>query len=232
MNEQALILSLYYLDDMTLLSACQSNKKIYQRVCNNIWLGRIRTKFPYLSLDILNKYKGDRSWSEYYLNDLRKISGTDKDLMSSLYNDRFDHFMVVVNNGGNIHYVDKYGNPILIEALSLERPDIAMELIKMGADINQENTQKTTPLIEAIQNGYVDIVKVLISKGSNVDQRTLNDIIPLIWASSAGKLEMVKELLAGGANINILNRDGYNALMSASGAGHLNVVKELSWSRS
>lgn len=45
-QEQALFLTLYYLDDTTLSKACQVNKRFYQRVCNSIWLGRLKNNYP------------------------------------------------------------------------------------------------------------------------------------------------------------------------------------------
>ena len=62
------------LEDKDLVSYCQTNKQA-DEICKDqgFWLNRILLKFPYLSWEILNKYKGDRSWSEYYINDLRDI---------------------------------------------------------------------------------------------------------------------------------------------------------------
>ena len=61
------------LEDVDLVKMCQMNRAA-KTICTdqNFWLNRILTKFPYLSLDILNKYKGDRTWSEYYIEDLRR----------------------------------------------------------------------------------------------------------------------------------------------------------------
>ena len=66
------------LDDKDLIKMCNINKEAMQ-LCNNnqnFWLNRILIKFPYLKLDVLNKYKNDRLWSEYYINDLRKINNS------------------------------------------------------------------------------------------------------------------------------------------------------------
>ena len=37
-------------------------------------LNRIIKKFPYLDLSLLRRYKGDRDWSQYYIEDLRTIN--------------------------------------------------------------------------------------------------------------------------------------------------------------
>ena len=41
-EEQALFLTLYYLDDTSLAKACQVNKRFYQRVCQALWLQRLQ----------------------------------------------------------------------------------------------------------------------------------------------------------------------------------------------
>ena len=65
------------LDDKELLKACK-NDKHFNNICDHqtFWKTRIRKNFPYLDLAILEKYKGNRTWSDYYINDLRKINET------------------------------------------------------------------------------------------------------------------------------------------------------------
>ena len=65
------------LDDQELLEACQNNEH-FTNICDHqtFWKTRIMKKFPYLDLAILEKNKGNRTWSDYYINDLRKINET------------------------------------------------------------------------------------------------------------------------------------------------------------
>ena len=48
------------LEDQDLVSVCKTNKQA-NKLCDdqNFWLQRIMIKFPYLSLSILKKYKGN-----------------------------------------------------------------------------------------------------------------------------------------------------------------------------
>ena len=67
------------------------------------------SKFPYLGLDILNKYK-QGSWSEYYI-DLRKINlsnDVNQTLIEGTKNGRLDHVMIAIANGANIHAQDDW----------------------------------------------------------------------------------------------------------------------------
>ena len=47
------------LEDEDLVNACQTNKAA-DEICTDqtFWLQRILTKFPYIPLDVLKKYKG------------------------------------------------------------------------------------------------------------------------------------------------------------------------------
>ena len=76
-QEQALFLTLYYLDDTSLAKACQVNKKFYQRICNNIWLHRLKTNFPNIIQNfpqqIQNKPIKDQYWLLVGLDKLRVL---------------------------------------------------------------------------------------------------------------------------------------------------------------
>ena len=50
-QEQALFLTLYYLDDTSLARACQVNKRFYQRICKALWLQRLKNNFPNIIVD-------------------------------------------------------------------------------------------------------------------------------------------------------------------------------------
>ncbi len=67
------------LDDGTLVTYCTANKGAME-VCNDqiFWMNRILKTFPYLDVDSLREYKGNRSWSELYINDLRKLKLADE----------------------------------------------------------------------------------------------------------------------------------------------------------
>ena len=60
------------LPDIDLINACRVNKKA-DEICTdqNFWLNRILVKFPGVPLEVLKEAKGDRTWSQYYIEDLR-----------------------------------------------------------------------------------------------------------------------------------------------------------------
>lgn len=74
-EEQALFLTLYYLDDDSLLQACQVNKRFYQKVCQTIWLGRIKDKYGLDRVDV-DRNKGNKSYSQYYFELLGMVIAT------------------------------------------------------------------------------------------------------------------------------------------------------------
>ena len=93
------------LEDKDLVSYCKLNKAA-ETLCNDqgFWLNRIRLKFPYLGLNVLNKHK-QGSWSEYYI-DLRKINlsnNVNQTLIDGAKNGRLDHVIISMNMGADVH---------------------------------------------------------------------------------------------------------------------------------
>lgn len=74
-NRNVDMMILNKLDDKDLVNACQLNRAA-DNICNdeNFWFNRVLTKFPGIPLDVLEHYKANRTWSEYYIQDLRKIN--------------------------------------------------------------------------------------------------------------------------------------------------------------
>src|SRR5665648_219289 len=81
-NKNTDYLVLERLEDKELVKICQTNQYL-RNLCRDegFWLRRIQEKFPYLSLDILNRYKGDKTWSQYYIEDLRLTLGGNVDTL-------------------------------------------------------------------------------------------------------------------------------------------------------
>lgn len=112
--KQTLLLKL---SDRELVNICKSSK-IYRDYCNTnqkFWLNRILTKFPYIPLNILNRYKKDRTWSDYYIQDLIKIH--QNDLKRSVRNHRFDHILISLDKGAI--FKEKYFQELISEELEI-----------------------------------------------------------------------------------------------------------------
>ena len=98
------------LDDEDLVRVCQVNKKSNE-FCNNdqvFWMNRVFDRYGYVGNDVLKRYKKDRSWSEYYIQDLRKINknNSKKYLTESSKNGRLDLVIISLKNGADIHADD------------------------------------------------------------------------------------------------------------------------------
>lgn len=112
--------------------------------------------FPYLDLGLLRRYKGDRSWSEYYINDLRNIT----DSVVHVYTvevDRMDHVVIAVHK-----------NPTLMTtALTLSSYNGNLELVKYlvenGADVTAESNVSVKM---AKINKHTEIINYLVSCGA------------------------------------------------------------------
>lgn len=186
------------LDDKDLVNVCQTNKKA-DEICNDqaFWLNRIRTKFPELTMNILNKYKRGRTWSDYYIKDLITIkprSARDA-IVNGAYAERLDWIIVALKKGADINtYLGI--SPIVI-AVATGNLDIIKYLVEHGADIHIAHD---FPLREASERGYLDIVKYLVEKGANINDVDIYTK-PLSLASENGHLDVIKYLVENGADI-------------------------------
>jgi len=244
-NRDTVFYILSRLDDADLANVFQTNKQAYKYFKDQkFWLNRILTKFPYLSLTIMNLYKGNISWSDYYIHDLRLINPTNSDtyLFNGCKKGRLDLVMVAINNrnvtddncyylytaveGGNLEVV-KYlvsqgadirtGDDSSVKSACWNgRLEILKYLVSRGADIHAGNDSSVR---QASIKGHLEVVKYLVSQGADIHAGNTVE-----WASQKGHLEVVKYLVDMGADIHS-NDD--HAVRYASAQGHLEVIKYL-----
>lgn len=213
--------ALLYLDDQDIARVCQANQ--YMRdLCNNnedFWRKLIQVRFPYIPMEVLNKYKGDRSWSEYYIRDLRPVNISltpTQDLVGAAEEGRLDHVMILVNNGA---VINQYGDSIsLLKAADRGYSDIVRYLVENGADVTKNNSLH---LLYAAKNGDSELVKYLIDRGSDI--HVYEDGI-ITWAARNGDLDLVKYLVEKGVDIHAYND---SAVKWAHRKGYTDIVDYL-----
>ena len=104
------------LDDRSLFNLSMVNKKLYIILNNDLlWLNKTIKNYSYLgsTRDIGMKYKGERSWKEYYIylsTELRKY----KDYMDGMLTEssgegKNDLAVIALEKGANIHVKDDEG---------------------------------------------------------------------------------------------------------------------------
>ncbi len=153
------------LEDKDLVNVCQTNKKA-NSLCNDqvFWMNRVFQKFGYVGGDVLRQNKKERSWSEYYIQDLRKINKTNAyhNLWKESRNGRLDLVIIALKNEGNNH--TKY-DLALKWATECGHLEMVKYLVSQGADIHGNNDQV---LRQASAYGHLEIVKYLIENGANI----------------------------------------------------------------
>jgi len=176
------------LDDKDLVNFCQTSKRA-RNYCNDdsFWLQRIMFKFPHVPLEILKNYKGDRSWADYYIYDLRKIDYDSDFLHEAILDGRLDHVMIL-----NDHKIRYEG--ALADAVSRGNIDIVKYLSSKHYWILPYH------LVLAVINNRFDVLKFLVDNGADVNSDFFyKDFTPLIQAKQLGRTEMVKYLIEKGA---------------------------------
>ena len=183
------------LEDKDLVNVCQTNKKA-NSLCNDqvFWMNRVFDRFGYVGGNVLRKYKKDRTWSEYYINDLRKINilNAQDYLNQGSIKDRLDHVIIALNFPNMItrkiypmKMVSTFGNL-----------DILKYLVSHGVDIQIDND---VALRLASRQGNLDVVKYLLDNGANIHAK---DDYALRFAVALGHLDVVKYLVSHGADIH------------------------------
>ncbi len=215
------------LEDEDLVNVCQVNKKA-QSLCNDqvFWMNRVFLKFGYVGGDILRKNKKDRTWSEYYIKDIRKINSTNAGiyLEDGSYRGRLDHVIISLNIGANIH---RYNDIALRYSSGNGHLEIVKYLVELKPDGANIHANDDLALRNSSGNGHLEIVKYLVElkpDGANIH---VKDDEALRLASYYGHLDIVRylvELKPDGANIHA--RDD-SSLIHAGANGHLDVVKYL-----
>ena len=176
------------LEDKDLVKFCTVDKKA-NTLCNDqvFWMNRVFLKFGYVGGDVLRKHKKDRSWSEYYIQDLRKInkSNAEKYLEIGSKIGRLDHVIISLKNGANIHANDDYA---LRWASQNGHIDVVKYLVDNGANIHPRDDYA---LRWASHNGHIEVVRYLVSRGDNI--HALDDFA-LRHSSLNGHTEVVNYL--------------------------------------
>ncbi len=210
------------LKDVDLVKACQVNKQA-DNICNDqvFWMNRVFDRFPYVGGDILRANKGtERSWSDYYIHDLRKIQfDPDKYLEDGSTNGRLDQVIISLKKGADMYSVDEYGDDdgALRSATKYGHLEVVKYLIENGTGAHTDDKEYAIGL--ASKYGHLEIVKNLVENGGDIHAY---HNWSLRLASKYGHLEVVKYLVENGADIHDLNDE---ALRDAIRNGHTKVVE-------
>jgi len=115
------------LEDRDLVNACQVNIKANE-ICNDqtFWMNRTLQRYPFIPLNIIETYRGDKDWSDYYISDLRTVQpeNAEGSLVKASREGRLDLVMVALHkssrDGGNDIAIDtalEYGHGDIVKYL-------------------------------------------------------------------------------------------------------------------
>jgi len=209
------------LDLKDLLNFCKTSKHINNILCkrDNIWLYNINKYFPTLDIMVMNPYRGDRSWKQYYIEDLYPTlkDNPNEVLRISTVTGRLDLVTVALYLGSPIDrmYDQHYA---LGSASYYGHLEVVKLLIDYGANIKIDNNRAVR---YASMMGHYDVVKLLIENDADIYAK---DNAAVKYASQNGHYETVKLLIDSGADIHAENN---YAVRYASENGHYETVKLL-----
>ena len=150
-NKNLDTLILENLDDKSLVNYRQLNKTANQIYNDqNFWFNRLRTRFPYLTLDEIQKSKNGRSWSNYYIY----LSQID---INKYYPKNIVEVKIATEKGDN-------SNKSLWDASYYGGLDVITYLIERGANVHYKHN---IALKHAVSNGDKEMIKYLIEQGAD-----------------------------------------------------------------
>ncbi len=130
-----------------------------------------------------------------------------------------------LENNNDINAVNKNGNTLLMEAVSIGYYDLADYLIEKNADISITNNKGENALILSAHYPY--IMNLLINNNADISITDNNGKTALHYACEYGDLYSVKLLIKSGADINKKDILGKTILMYAVENEHLSLIKYL-----
>lgn len=229
-----------------IVNLCLTSTRLNEIICQYdlFWLNQIQKDFPYLTMEEITKYKGDRKWRDYYVElistrknpySYSKRPDRLKILIRQEHFNQSDSYKSVFNVATAQGYLDilrdvfenlksrgiKFDvRSLLLDAIYKNQTDVSKFLIDMGID--QSNGANLQDILEkVISHGNLELVKFLVEKGIDIHYE---DDAPVRYASEDGYVDIVKYLVEQGADIHAL--DDF-ALRFASERGHLDVVEYL-----
>ena len=184
------------LGDKDLVNVCLVNKNASE-ICDDqtFWLNRILSMYPNVPSEVLVKSKKGRSWSDYYIKDLRLLNTMEPNeiLIDGAERGREDWVMIGLNRGANVHAPDHFGSDAALRWASINgRTEVVKILLEAGADVHAEND---LALRIASYYGHTEVVITLLKAGANVHAPDhIGPDAALRWASKYGHSEVVKLL--------------------------------------
>jgi len=216
--------TLNMLSDKDLVNYCRINKQA-SKICDDqmFWLNRILIKFPYIPIEILKDNKGDRTWSEYYIKDLRKI--ITKQSIDILYKGglegRTDYILIALHLGADINdsHFSVENNVLMAMASTygrlVARKDDYFKTVKLlidkGINVNHRNYYGSAPLMAYVINFSPEVIKLLLDAKANPNNQNDNGETVLMVAAKGLYEDTIKLLLDYGADKSLEDNKGKRA---------------------
>ena len=217
------------LDDVDLVKACQVNKQAND-ICNEqvFWMNRVFNKFGYVGEDVLRKYKGDRSWSDYYIYDLRKINKNFiKNLIIFNYLRNYDNLTDKVRSDHILIAINKDLLPdddlFLLTVLGGNK-DLVEYFVNKRKYSNYPNFSYMIDL--AAERGYKDVVEYLFNKAASQKNIIYHPgyIHGMMISAKAGHKDIV-EFFVNKAESDDDDPGYREGMISAVESGHKDIVE-------
>ncbi|KAF3000663.1 hypothetical protein E8E13_000213 [Curvularia kusanoi] len=79
---------------------------------------------------------------------------------------------LLIENGGNVHVIDRDGNSLLHLAVQSGDSVSVLIVLRNGIDVNETNSLGHTALHLAIERDDLDVIKLLLGAGANIEMQS------------------------------------------------------------
>jgi len=184
-----------YLDDASLAHACMINSSFSRKICNNnFWINKIINKYS-LSIEEIDKYKGNNTYWSYYLflSDNVENQDTRVVLVDAAARGRLDLVKIAIDRGGYSSDEDIYiYNDAITDAAFHGNDDIVLYILNQNQNIDKEDA-----LIYATMGDQKSTIKLFLDRGADIHY---NFDEPLRSAAEDENIGLVEFLLRNGAD--------------------------------
>jgi len=136
--------------------------------------------------------------------------GSSQSLMFLANTGNLELIKELLDRGISANTVNRYNNPVLIEAAAMDHLNVVRELLNRGANIDAQNPSGQTALLMAIAMDRPQVIQELLKRGANIETANSDGMTPLIYAAYINKPKIVQELINRRANILATDKYGRN----------------------
>jgi ankyrin repeat protein len=127
---------------------------------------------------------------------------------------------ILIDSGLDInHSLNRFGETLLLRAISEDRMSVIESLLKWGANVNLADENGITPLIAASTNGNIKVIELLVEHGADMEIMSGRGRTALMEAVSSDQIVSISWWVSHGGDIEYRDPAGNSPIIVAAKGG-------------